>query len=53
MENQKFISPSQQCSSTPVGFNQELLPKEQCDSTGASHLLSWPASTWFLSVPST
>jgi len=33
---------SQQCSSTPVGFGQGFLIKEQCDETGASPILSWP-----------
>jgi hypothetical protein len=34
MENQQSVSPSRQCSSTPVGFDQEFLCKEQCDKTG-------------------
>jgi hypothetical protein len=29
MDNQHLISPSRQCSSTPVGFGQEFLKKEQ------------------------
>ena len=28
--------PSLQCSTTPVGFGQGLISKEQCDNTGAS-----------------
>jgi hypothetical protein len=35
MENQKLVSTSRQCSSTPVGFGQGFLSKEQCDNTGA------------------
>jgi histone-lysine N-methyltransferase SETMAR len=31
MENQQFVSSSRQRSSTPVGFGQEFLSKEQCD----------------------
>jgi len=34
MEKQQLVSPSRQCSSTPVGFGQEFLSKEQCDNTG-------------------
>ena len=29
IENQQFVSPSRQCSSTPVGFGQAFLSKEQ------------------------
>jgi len=36
MENQKLVSPSRLCSSTPVGFGLEFLSKEQCDNTRAS-----------------
>ena len=36
MENQQFVCPSQQCSSSPVGFGQEFLCQERCDNTGAS-----------------
>jgi len=36
MENQQVVSPSRQCSSTPVGFGQGFLIKEQCDNIGAS-----------------
>jgi len=35
MENQHLISPSRQYSSTPVGFGQGFLNKEQCDNTEA------------------
>jgi len=33
MENQQLVSPSRQCSSTPVGFSQGFLSKEQRDNT--------------------
>jgi len=36
MENQQVVSPSRQCSSTPVGFGQGFLIKEQYDDVGAS-----------------
>ena len=36
MKNQQLVSPSRQCSSTPVGFGQGFLTKEQCYNTGAS-----------------
>jgi len=39
MENQQPISPSRQCSSTPAGFGQLFLRKEQYDNTGASPIL--------------
>ena len=51
MENKLFVSPSQQCSSTPAGFGQEFLTKEQRDNIGAFRKFSWPGSSWFLSVP--
>jgi len=35
MENQRLVSPSRQCSSTPVGFGYGFLSKERCDITGA------------------
>jgi hypothetical protein len=35
MGNQLLASPSRQCSSTPVGFGQGFLGKEQRDNTGA------------------
>jgi hypothetical protein len=35
MKDQELVSPSQQCSSTPAGFEQGLLSKEQCDNTEA------------------
>jgi len=47
------ISPSRQCSSTPVSFGQEFHSKEQYDNTGVSPILSRPSSSWFLPVPST
>jgi hypothetical protein len=40
MENQDLISPSRKCSSTPVGFDQGFLNKEQYDNTGATPILS-------------
>jgi len=40
MTNQKLVSPLLQCSSTPVGFDQGCLSKEQCEDTGASAVLS-------------
>jgi len=36
MEHQHLVTPSRQCFSTPVGFGQGFLSKEQCDKTGAS-----------------
>jgi len=36
MENQQLVSPSRQCSSTPIGFGQGFLSREQRDNTGAS-----------------
>jgi hypothetical protein len=53
MENQQLVSPSQQCSSTPVGFVKGFLSKKQYDDTGAFHILSWPGSSWFLPVSAT
>ena len=50
-ENQQMVSPSQQCSSTPVSFGQWFLNREQCDNNGASPTLSWPGSIWFLLFP--
>jgi hypothetical protein len=44
VENRQLISPSRQCSSTPVGFGQGFRSKEQCDNTGAS---SSSLMTWF------
>jgi hypothetical protein len=40
MKNQKLVSPSQQCSSTPVGSDQGCLSKEQFEDTGASPILT-------------
>jgi hypothetical protein len=48
MENQHLVSPSPQCSSTPVGFGQGFLGKEQCDKTGAFPIFSWPGPDDFL-----
>jgi hypothetical protein len=36
MENQDLVSPSRQCSSTPVGFGLGFLNKKQRENTGAS-----------------
>jgi len=36
---------SRQCSSTPVGFGQGFLNKEQRYNSGSSPLLSWPVSS--------
>jgi hypothetical protein len=52
MENQQLVSSSKQCFSTPVGFGQGFLSKEQCDNIGASPILSWPSYNWFLPVTS-
>jgi hypothetical protein len=35
MENQQLVSPSRQCSNTPVAFVQVFLSKEQSDNTAA------------------
>jgi len=35
MKDQQLVSPSRQCSSTPVGFGHGFLNKEQRDNTGA------------------
>jgi len=40
MENQDLVSPPRQCSSTPVGFDQGFLNKEQCDNTVTTSILS-------------
>jgi hypothetical protein len=40
MENQQLLSPSRQCSSTPVDFVQGFLSKEQCGNTGPPPILS-------------
>jgi len=45
MENKQMLSPSRQCSSTPVGFGHGFLSKEQCDNSWASSILSWPGSS--------
>ena len=39
-KKKKLISPSLQCSSTPVGFGQGFMSKEQYDSTRASPIYS-------------
>jgi len=40
MRNQQLVYASRKCSSTPVGFGQGFLSKEQCDNTGTSPILS-------------
>jgi len=52
MDNQQLISSSRQRPSTPVGFCQGFLSKEQCDNTKACPILFWLGYSWFLSVPS-
>jgi len=37
---QQFVSPSRQCSNTPVGFGRGFVNKEQRDDTGATPTLS-------------
>ena len=39
MEKEHLVAPSRECSSTPAGFGQVFLSKEQCDNTGASPTL--------------
>jgi hypothetical protein len=51
MENQQLVSPSQQCSSTPVGFGQEFLSKEQYDNTGPSPMSPGLAAVDFYLFP--
>jgi len=43
MVDQQLVSPSRQCSSTPVGSGHGFLSKEQRDNTGAfpPTLLTW------------
>jgi len=53
MENEVLVSPSLQCSSTPVGFGQGFRSKEQCDITEASPTLYWPGCSWLLPGTST
>ena len=50
MENRQLISPSRQCFSTPIGFDQRFLNKEQCDNTGASphSLMTWLSAKFYL-----
>jgi hypothetical protein len=45
MKNQQLVSPSQQCSSTPVGFGQGFLNKEQFNNIEASTMFSLPGSS--------
>ena len=53
MENHQLVFPSRQCSSSPVGYGQGFLSKEQCDSTWTSPILffKW-LQLIFLPVPS-
>jgi len=39
---QQLVSPSRQCSNTPIGFGQGFMNKEQRDNTGGSPILSRP-----------
>jgi len=41
MENQQLFSLSRQCPSTPIGFGEGFLSKEQYDNTGVSSILTW------------
>jgi hypothetical protein len=43
MVDQQLVSPSRQCSSTPIGFGQGFPSKEQRDNSGAflPTLLTW------------
>ena len=50
-KNQQLVSPSQQCSSTPVGCGQEFLSKEQCNNTAASPFSPYLASADFYLFP--
>ena len=52
MDYQLLVSPSRQCSSTPVCSGQGFLSKEQCDNSQASPLLPSPDPSRFLAVPS-
>jgi hypothetical protein len=46
-----LVSPSRQCSSTPVGFDQLFSGKEERGNTGASLIFSSLGSSSFLPVP--
>jgi hypothetical protein len=41
-----LVSPSWQCSSTPVDFGQGFISKEQRDNPGAFPIIPWPSSSW-------
>jgi len=47
MKNKQLVSPWRKCSSTPGGFRQGFLSKDQFDNTGASPILSWLVSADF------
>ena len=52
MENQHLVSPSRQWSRTLIGFGSKgFFSKEQYGNSGASIILFWPGSSWFLLVP--
>jgi hypothetical protein len=53
MEKQQLVSPSRQCSSTPDGYGQGFLNKEQCHNTGNSIIFPLIDSSSFLTVHST
>ena len=50
MRSEGKVSTSWQCSSSPIGFGQGFLSREQCDNTGVSPIPSWPGSSWYFSV---
>ena len=52
-ENQQLVSLSRQRFSTPVGFGQGFLSKEQCDNVEAFSILSCSGCSWFLPLLST
>jgi hypothetical protein len=45
MDNQQLISPSRQCSRTPVGFGKGFVSKEQYGDTGKFPILSLLANS--------
>jgi len=53
IENHQLVFPLQQCSSTPVGFGQVFLTKEQGNNTAAPPILSLPGSSRFCPFPPT
>jgi hypothetical protein len=51
MEDQQLASPSRQCSSTAVGFDQGFINKDHCDNTGLSSIIPDLAAAGFYLVP--